>query len=347
MTNEVSQSLEDAVRQPQAEFIKAPPKAVMTAIAKANAEHALASDAAVNALEAKAAAMRHAVACGKALLKAKERVGHGGFLALFREPKASFEGGKNDAFAFDKRQAQRYIKVATFPALARQALLEDQSERFNLDRTYAALSGATDEKEEEARIANASPHEVRKRIMAAKLAEVAEREIDEPTGLYDAIVIDPPWPMVKIEREVRPNQVGFDYPTMSEDELAALDIPADEHCHVWVWTTHKFMPMAFRLLDAWGLKYVCAFVWHKPGGFQPIGLPQYNCEFAMYARRGAPVFADTKAFPACFNAPRGAHSEKPEEFYDMVRRVTGGRRLDMFNRRRIDGFAGWGKEAAT
>ena len=186
--------------------------------------------------------------------------------------------------------------------------------------------------------------ETKRAEVVENLEKVAAREVEKPTGLYDVIIIDPPWPMVKIERDVRPNQVAFEYPTMDEAELTALKIPADADCHVWLWTTHKFMPMAFRLLDAWGLKYVCAFVWHKPGGFQPIGLPQYNCEFALYARKGSPKFLDTKALPTCFNAPRGAHSEKPEEFYDVVRRVTGGRRLDMFNRRMIDGFTGWGKE---
>lgn len=180
-----------------------------------------------------------------------------------------------------------------------------------------------------------------------RLDDLAARESIQPTGLYDAIVIDPPWPMQKIERDVRPNQVAFDYPTMSEAELTELEIPAADDCHVWLWTTHKFMPMAFRLLDAWGLRYVCAFVWHKPGGFQPIGLPQYNCEFALYARKGSPKFLDTKAFSTAFSAPRGAHSEKPEEFYELLRRVTGGRRLDMFNRRSIEGFSGWGKEAAA
>src|SRR4030042_2482193 len=124
--------------------------------------------------------------------------------------------------------------------------------------------------------------------------------------------------MEKIEREVRPNQVHFDYPTMTEKELSALEIPADKSAHIWLWTTHRFMPMAFRMLDAWGLKYICAFVWHKPGGFQPVGLPQYNCEFALYARKGSPQFIDTKAFPVCFTAPRGAHSEKPEEFYSVI-----------------------------
>jgi N6-adenosine-specific RNA methylase IME4 len=187
--------------------------------------------------------------------------------------------------------------------------------------------------------------EIRRRETAERLNQIAVREAEAPTGLFDVIVIDPPWPMRKIERDCRPNQAEFDYPTMTEDELAGLRIPAAGDCHVWLWTTQRFLPLALALLDRWGLNYVCTFVWHKPGGFQPIGLPQFNCEFVVYARRGSPVFLDTKAFQTCFEAPRGRHSEKPEAFYAMVRRVTAGRRLDMFNRRRIEGFVGWGKEA--
>jgi len=167
-----------------------------------------------------------------------------------------------------------------------------------------------------------------------------------PRGKYDVIVIDPPWEVTKIEREARPNQVKqFDYETMNENELAELAIPVANDCHVWCWATHKYLPMALRLVASWGLKYVCTFVWHKPGGFQPYGLPQYNCEFALYARNGSPKFTSTKSLPVCFSAARGKHSEKPEEFYDFVRRVTKGKRLDMFNRRKIVGFKGWGNES--
>lgn len=193
-------------------------------------------------------------------------------------------------------------------------------------------------------LAEARRH-VKKAEVVAKLEDVSAREAKELAGQYDVIVIDPPWPMEKIERDVTPEQVAFEYPTMQEAELAAMQLPSADDCHVWVWTTHKFLPMCLRLLDVWGLKYVCTFVWHKPGGFQPFGLPQYNCEFAVYARRGTPQFIDTKAFPVCFDAARGKHSEKPEAFYDLVRRVTAGRRIDIFNRRKIDGFDVWGKEA--
>jgi len=165
------------------------------------------------------------------------------------------------------------------------------------------------------------------------------------TGEYDVIVIDPPWPMQKIERDVRPNQHSFDYPVMQESEIAAMCLPFAADAHIFMWTTHKFLPMALRLFDGWGVRYVLTMVWHKEGGFQPIGLPQYNCEFCLYGRIGTPKFIDTKAFPVCFNAPRGKHSEKPEEFYDVIRRVTDGYRIDIFNRRKISGFDVWGNES--
>lgn len=225
---------------------------------------------------------------------------------------------------------------------------------LGIDKKTAAIAQQLSKLPEPTRAAIASREvslsearrEAKRREVKANLEDVAARDVIQPSGEFDVIVIDPPWPMEKIERDLFPEQVELDYPTMDEATLRALTVPAANDCHVWLWTTHRFLPLAFQLLDEWTLKYVCTFVWHKPGGFQPVGLPQYNCEFALYARRGSPIFIDTKALPTCFSAPRGAHSEKPEEFYDMVRRVTAGRRLDMFNRRQIEGFSGHGKEAA-
>ena len=187
--------------------------------------------------------------------------------------------------------------------------------------------------------------EMRRKAAIDNLNNLDSIEVKKLDGVYDVIVIDPPWEMKKIERDVAPNQVEFDYPTMSLDEIKALEVPCADDCHVWLWTTQKYLPEAFDVLKSWGLKYVCTFVWHKPGGFQPFGLPQYNCEFALYARRGTPEFIAFDDFKLCFDAPRGHHSEKPEPFYELVRRVTAGRRLDMFSRRAINGFETWGKEA--
>jgi N6-adenosine-specific RNA methylase IME4 len=187
---------------------------------------------------------------------------------------------------------------------------------------------------------------VKRATVLAELEDIDRRQSKIADGVFDVIVLDPPWPTEKIERDERPHQVEYDYPRMTEEEIRAITVPCADTCHIWLWTTQRFVPLAFDLLRNWGLTYVCTFVWHKPGGFQPVNLPQFNCEFVLYARKGSPMFLETTQFPTCFSAPRGRHSEKPEAFYELVRRVTAGRRLDMFNRRPIEGFEGAGKEAA-
>ena len=196
--------------------------------------------------------------------------------------------------------------------------------------------------------------EAAKRMRQAEAA--AKREQNErlkaetpkavQVGKYETIVIDPPWEMEKIQRDVAPNQVAFDYPTMNGQELAVFDVGgmAEENCHLFCWTTHKHLPLALRLMPEWGFRYVLLMTWHKAGGFQPFGLPQYNSEFCIYARKGSPKFIDTKQFFTCFNAPRREHSRKPDEFYDVIRRVTEGPRIDVFSREKRDGFDQYGNE---
>lgn len=190
----------------------------------------------------------------------------------------------------------------------------------------------------------------RRENKSAKKQQIAAAIFSED-GPFDVVVIDPPWPMQKIDREERPNQDAFDYPVMTEEQLVAF-WPAEiapklkTDVHVFCWTTQKYVPAALRLVEAWGLHYVLLMVWHKPGGFQPVDLPQFNCEFIVYARKGAPIFVDTKDFPCCFEAPRREHSRKPAYFYDLIRRVTGGSRIDMFAREQHDGFATYGNESS-
>ena len=171
--------------------------------------------------------------------------------------------------------------------------------------------------------------------------------IPEPNGKYQTIVIDPPWPMEKIRLKDNPNSVGFDYPTMTEEELMEFPLQdwADDQCHLYLWTTQRFLPMALRLMEHWGFNYSFIMTWMKNGGFQPFGLPQYNTEFVLFGKKGALPFLETKNFFTGFKADRREHSRKPDEFYDVVKRVSPSPRIDIFSREKRDGFEQFGNEA--
>ena len=186
----------------------------------------------------------------------------------------------------------------------------------------------------------------RREKQAAMKEAVKEQLI--PEKKYGTIVIDPPWPVEKTIREVRPNQNEFDYPTMSIEEIQEFGkkvgkMAADD-CHLFMWTTEKYLPHSFEILKAWGFRYIFTMVWHKNGGYQPFNLAQYNCEFVLYARKGTPEFVETKDFFCCFNGQRREHSRKPDEFYQTIARVTKELRIDIFSRGAHDGFDQYGNE---
>ncbi len=166
-----------------------------------------------------------------------------------------------------------------------------------------------------------------------------------PEGKYRTIVIDPPWPIGKILREVRPNQLDLDYPTMTLEEIEALPVPElayEDGCHIYLWTTHKYLPRAFKVLDAWGANYECLLTWVKNVGTTPFSW-MYSTEHCLFARIGnLPLLKLGKRLD--FQAKVREHSRKPDEFYNLVKEVSPEPRIDMFSREKREGFAQYGNE---
>ena len=180
------------------------------------------------------------------------------------------------------------------------------------------------------------------------MKQLSDNPPELPTGKYHIIVIDPPWEMNKIKRDVAPNQTDMDYPTMSVDkikQLPVMDNAADD-CWVFMWTTQRYIWEGRDILKSWGFEPMgWFFTWVKSSGFQPTSnIPRMNCEYVLVGKRGSPVFTSKKGLKMGFNARTTGHSRKPEEFYKMIRNSTIEPRLEMFNRRSIDGFDSWGNE---
>lgn len=181
-----------------------------------------------------------------------------------------------------------------------------------------------------------------------------KQTLTHPTnGRYRTIVVDPPWPIEEIQLKARSEEHITPYATLpiSTIKKGTGPIPVKRlaeksGCHVFLWTTQKYLSVAFEVMQCWGFRHIFTMVWHKNAGMQPFSLPQYNCEFILFGRKGNLKFDDTKQFQTCFYTPRREHSRKPDEFYELIKRVSPAPRLDMFSCQPHEGFDQYGNEAS-
>lgn len=165
--------------------------------------------------------------------------------------------------------------------------------------------------------------------------------LQQPTGLYDVIVMDPPW---NYGREYDPDssRVANPYPEMTQQQLLALKPPAKGDSVLFLWTTHQFIFDAKALLDHWSYTYKATLVWNK----EKMGMGAWlrmQCEFCLVAIKGKP-FWDNKTHRDIISEPRREHSRKPDAFYAFVDSVTEGRKLDFFSREQRKGWDTFGND---
>ena len=138
-------------------------------------------------------------------------------------------------------------------------------------------------------------------------------------GTFKTLVIDPPWDYGDLSLAGRAAPI---YNTMSHDELLALDVEgwADENCHMYLWTTNNFIPLAVELMACWGFQHKTVLTWVKPRW----GLGSYfrnSTEQVLFGVRGE-LRTRSDSIATHFEAQMGEHSEKPEEFYEIVRKAS-------------------------
>ena len=171
-----------------------------------------------------------------------------------------------------------------------------------------------------------------------------------PAGGYKTIVVDPPWEYQNnifqvTSRKFRLTENQYQFLTLEEIRQLPIESLAAQDARLYLWTTQKYLPYSFTLLEDWGFCYRWTFVWHKQnGGLQLKGIPNSDAEFILQGNRGNPRFLDNRDFATVLTAPKSRHSEKPAYFYELLARVTPGPRIDLFARRRHPGFDAWGDQ---
>jgi len=166
---------------------------------------------------------------------------------------------------------------------------------------------------------------------------------------YNVIVVDPPWDIGKIVRNVRPNQgPTLDYPTMSIEEICNLDIRgiADDSCVLFLWTINQYLDVALDILSYWGSKFHLLITWDKQNGMCLFGFHR-RTEFVLVGFKGRiEMYPHRKAMPTLISESSwGKHSVKPDIFYQWAE-MFGEKRVDIFARRQRLGWDVWGNEVA-
>lgn len=156
-------------------------------------------------------------------------------------------------------------------------------------------------------------------------------------------------------------------------------------CHMYMWATNNFLPDALWLMGALGFTYVTNVTWVKMVGSKTAmtklsavisaggspadiaaamvsyGIGQYfrgahemllvgehdPTDIILFGRRGSGTETRTTAknLPGVIFAPKSEHSVKPEIAYELFEKRSKGPKLEMFARRKRDGWTCWGDQA--
>ena len=134
-------------------------------------------------------------------------------------------------------------------------------------------------------------------------------------GVYDVIVVNPPWEY--------PGTDG-----MTINEIIGLDLPFSDNSIVFLWTTVHYLPTAFEVLEKWGVQYKNLVTWRKKiGGMGHWG--RVVTEHCLLGVRGKPA-ADFKKMSNFIEGKKSENGGKPNEFYQMIDKTCSGRKIDVF-----------------
>lgn len=179
---------------------------------------------------------------------------------------------------------------------------------------------------------------------------------------YRCIVADPPWPF----RDRLPGKgrgAVKHYKTMKIPAICAFTLPAlADDALLFMWRVGAMPEEALRVVRAWGFVPKGEMIWVKThekrdgtiqtfaatGDGLKMGMGhyiRYGHEACIIARRGRAKVLD-RAVRSVFFAPVGEHSEKPEIFYQQVRRLAEGPRAELFAREPHEGFDPFGDEVS-
>jgi N6-adenosine-specific RNA methylase IME4 len=188
------------------------------------------------------------------------------------------------------------------------------------------------------------------------MADAGTAAVSSQAPRYRTIVADPPWEYREgfATQSRTPGRwsgpvrtKSLPYEAMTLDAIAGLPVAemAAADCRVFCWTTNRYLPAAFGVLEAWGFAYRQTLVWHKRDGNMGGSVAPCSAEFLLVAVRGRPERLTKMPSAVVSTAAPKQHSKKPDTFLDLIERASPGPYLEMFARRARFGWDYWGDES--
>lgn len=180
-------------------------------------------------------------------------------------------------------------------------------------------------------------------------------DIYNTTNRYELILADPPWKQSKGGlRKSRPNQTRkLDYDTLSladikDIQMKVMPAGGEKQC-VFMWTIDKYLHESEQMMLDLGYKLHARFIWDKTNGVAPAFTVRYSHEFLLwfYINGLLPIDKQMRGkYTTVFSEKATTHSTKPEVAYEIIESLyPNSSRLEMYARRKRDGWDCWGNEA--
>lgn len=172
---------------------------------------------------------------------------------------------------------------------------------------------------------------------------------------YQIIYADPPWEY-RDNKGNLPKLGGKTYPMMSLGKIKGLPVRdiASDNSFLFLWVTMPMLSEGLEVIGAWGFNYTtCGFTWVKlnesnMGIYSGMGhWTNGNAELCLLAKRGSPKRCQ-KNVKQIILAPVLEHSHKPPEIRERIVRLCGDLpRIELFARRKVEGWDCWGNEVES
>jgi N6-adenosine-specific RNA methylase IME4 len=263
-----------------------------------------------------------------------------------RGPEAGPQVTLADA-GISKNLSSRAQQLAALDEPAFAAVLKHQRDRIMSGGlvALAAVGGDADVLTEAKEIR--SERADRKRaVRDARLIELSGFDAPLPDRRFNVILADPPWRYDFSPSDDR--SVENHFPTMPLEEILALPVEslATPDAMLFLWAPPAFLHKAIEVMTAWGFAMASGMVWIKPSMGTGIYVRQRH-ENLLLGKRGDPITPRPGTQPdSVIEAPRGPHSEKPEQVYEVIECLYPNlSKIELFARTRRTGWTSWGNEA--